>query len=124
MIRRPPRSTQPTTLFPYTTLFRSEAVTELTRHLLRRHGPEFDTLTFNVHGCGPQTSYLPFFPPNFQWRDREEFNNPSSRREVDFYIAPVRPGVCPLPQDDSPLLTVSRLNTPLGYVFDLRRRRE
>jgi predicted unusual protein kinase regulating ubiquinone biosynthesis (AarF/ABC1/UbiB family) len=27
MIRRPPRSTQPTTLFPYTTLFRSEAIT-------------------------------------------------------------------------------------------------
>jgi acetyl-CoA synthetase len=26
MIRRPPRSTQPTTLFPYTTLFRSELV--------------------------------------------------------------------------------------------------
>jgi hypothetical protein len=26
MIRRPPRSTQPTTLFPYTTLFRSEKV--------------------------------------------------------------------------------------------------
>jgi hypothetical protein len=25
MIRRPPRSTQPTTLFPYTTLFRSWA---------------------------------------------------------------------------------------------------
>jgi type IV pilus assembly protein PilF len=25
MIRRPPRSTQPTTLFPYTTLFRSNA---------------------------------------------------------------------------------------------------
>jgi electron transfer flavoprotein alpha subunit len=25
MIRRPPRSTQPTTLFPYTTLFRSVA---------------------------------------------------------------------------------------------------
>jgi hypothetical protein len=24
MIRRPPRSTQPTTLFPYTTLFRSK----------------------------------------------------------------------------------------------------
>jgi glucosylceramidase len=27
MIRRPPRSTQPTTLFPYTTLFRSAAST-------------------------------------------------------------------------------------------------
>jgi farnesyl diphosphate synthase len=26
MIRRPPRSTQPTTLFPYTTLFRSQAI--------------------------------------------------------------------------------------------------
>jgi predicted amidohydrolase len=26
MIRRPPRSTQPTTLFPYTTLFRSAPV--------------------------------------------------------------------------------------------------
>jgi hypothetical protein len=28
MIRRPPRSTQPTTLFPYTTLFRSERLDE------------------------------------------------------------------------------------------------
>jgi hypothetical protein len=28
MIRRPPRSTQPTTLFPYTTLFRSEHFAE------------------------------------------------------------------------------------------------
>jgi hypothetical protein len=27
MIRRPPRSTQPTTLFPYTTLFRSNSDT-------------------------------------------------------------------------------------------------
>jgi LacI family transcriptional regulator len=26
MIRRPPRSTQPTTLFPYTTLFRSDDI--------------------------------------------------------------------------------------------------
>jgi exodeoxyribonuclease V beta subunit len=29
MIRRPPRSTQPTTLFPYTTLFRSEPTVAL-----------------------------------------------------------------------------------------------
>jgi magnesium transporter len=29
MIRRPPRSTQPTTLFPYTTLFRSLIETNL-----------------------------------------------------------------------------------------------
>jgi peptidyl-prolyl cis-trans isomerase SurA len=32
MIRRPPRSTQPTTLFPYTTLFRSDRI---------RHGGDF-----------------------------------------------------------------------------------
>jgi N utilization substance protein A len=30
MIRRPPRSTQPTTLFPYTTLFRSRLAAKLT----------------------------------------------------------------------------------------------
>jgi flagellar hook-associated protein 1 FlgK len=36
MIRRPPRSTQPTTLFPYTTLFRS-----------------FDGLTLNIAGGTP-----------------------------------------------------------------------
>jgi heat-inducible transcriptional repressor len=29
MIRRPPRSTQPTTLFPYTTLFRSTELLQL-----------------------------------------------------------------------------------------------
>jgi hypothetical protein len=34
MIRRPPRSTQPTTLFPYTTLFRS-ALIDQTRTLER-----------------------------------------------------------------------------------------
>src|SRR3546814_20492194 len=31
MIRRPPRSTRPDTLFPYTTLFRSDAIVRLTR---------------------------------------------------------------------------------------------
>src|SRR3546814_15648350 len=38
MIRRPPRSTRTDTLFPYTTLFRSEAAryTTLRRFLLRR----------------------------------------------------------------------------------------
>src|SRR3546814_2060185 len=36
MIRRPPRSTRTDTLFPYTTLFRSQAVVEtLTEGLLR-----------------------------------------------------------------------------------------
>src|SRR3546814_11154159 len=47
MIRRPPRSTRTDTLFPYTTLFRSDphraatrthAVSRLDRHLRHRHG--------------------------------------------------------------------------------------
>jgi phosphoserine aminotransferase len=37
MIRRPPRSTQPTTLFPYTTLFRSAIVS-----LLDKEGVAYD----------------------------------------------------------------------------------
>src|SRR6059036_389298 len=35
MIRRPPRSTQPTTLFPYTTLFRSHGARQVQRGRLR-----------------------------------------------------------------------------------------
>jgi PAS domain S-box-containing protein len=38
MIRRPPRSTQPTTLFPYTTLFRSHRDWQRLRQLLARVG--------------------------------------------------------------------------------------
>src|SRR3546814_8596921 len=44
MIRRPPRSTRTDTLFPYTTLFRSEQATlhatfrQLQRPTLQRHG--------------------------------------------------------------------------------------
>src|SRR3546814_9837192 len=53
MIRRPPRSTRTDTLFPYTTLFRSELErvngarrieheAEIMRILHRRHDPPFD----------------------------------------------------------------------------------
>jgi hypothetical protein len=38
MIRRPPRSTQPTTLFPYTTLFRSARLAALEERLARLEG--------------------------------------------------------------------------------------
>src|SRR5258708_13870704 len=44
MIRRPPRST----LFPYTTLFRSESLGNLLRYLFFRNGP----LTSNVAEAG------------------------------------------------------------------------
>src|SRR3546814_8566330 len=37
MIRRPPRSTRTDTLFPYTTLFRSQHVGQMLNDPLRRH---------------------------------------------------------------------------------------
>src|SRR3546814_18244951 len=43
MIRRPPRSTRTDTLFPYTTLFRSDAVGELAR-ALGGHHHEFEAV--------------------------------------------------------------------------------
>jgi type IV pilus assembly protein PilC len=47
MIRRPPRSTQPTTLFPYTTLFRS-----------RKYPLHFDALYCNLIQAGEQAGIL------------------------------------------------------------------
>src|SRR2546426_9301618 len=54
MIRRPPRST----LFPYTTLFRSDHAASIARHLVEsRTAPAPDTLNSMVHfvavGGGP-----------------------------------------------------------------------
>src|SRR3546814_5735736 len=60
MIRRPPRSTRPDTLFPYTTLFRSLGWGHLPRHLvdkdqangqlveLERHAWHLGSLTFMI----------------------------------------------------------------------------
>src|SRR3546814_5683323 len=41
MIRRPPRSTRTDTLFPYTTLFRSQVFSFLPGHLLRLADPTY-----------------------------------------------------------------------------------
>src|SRR2546425_12493304 len=54
MIRRPPRST----LFPYTTLFRSVDRTRLAVYLLKSHKPNlllvhFETLDMAEHASGP-----------------------------------------------------------------------
>jgi hypothetical protein len=53
MIRRPPRSTQPTTLFPYTTLFRSELFENATSAAYLEQGkgaacPDTSTLANNI----------------------------------------------------------------------------
>src|SRR3546814_10283695 len=45
MIRRPPRSTRTDTLFPYTTLFRSEAVHGRLEHATRPLGQLLDELS-------------------------------------------------------------------------------
>src|SRR3546814_18214734 len=49
MIRRPPRSTRTDTLFPYTTLFRSEFVDAM---WLRHHDRARDSGARIVHCCG------------------------------------------------------------------------
>jgi elongation factor Tu len=53
MIRRPPRSTQPTTLFPYTTLFRSLSKDEGGRHtpFFNGYRPQFYFRTTDVTGA-------------------------------------------------------------------------
>jgi argininosuccinate lyase len=51
MIRRPPRSTQPTTLFPYTTLFRSgyATATDLADYLVKKGLPFRDAHEVVTH---------------------------------------------------------------------------
>src|SRR3546814_5515787 len=51
MIRRPPRSTRTDTLFPYTTLFRSEALNEVFIPLLRQQFPEIVDFWLPPEGC-------------------------------------------------------------------------
>jgi hypothetical protein len=50
MIRRPPRSTQPTTLFPYTTLFRSECQCLFTPSI-------YCSAKFNSQACLPAIAF-------------------------------------------------------------------
>src|SRR3546814_19871335 len=58
MIRRPPRSTRTDTLFPYTTLFRSQTrrSKNLAHHILRTAQPHalagFDDRAFHIGGIG------------------------------------------------------------------------
>jgi 2-hydroxychromene-2-carboxylate isomerase len=60
MIRRPPRSTQPTTLFPYTTLFRSAAESAAIKEALRSATEE--AMRLDIFGA-----------PSFVCADRELF---------------------------------------------------
>ena len=51
MIRRPPRSTPYSTLFPYTTLFRSAAVGGVPLLVLRREGTDDDGVSVLADTC-------------------------------------------------------------------------
>src|SRR3546814_11386542 len=53
MIRRPPRSTRTDTLFPYTTLFRSD-------NLLHIHSGLIILLVARLITCRPYRSFIPF----------------------------------------------------------------
>src|SRR3546814_15435006 len=52
MIRRPPRSTRTDTLFPYTTLFRSDLVQ--TRHAITRNYPVIGHIRFLIESVRPE----------------------------------------------------------------------
>src|SRR3546814_16271679 len=71
MIRRPPRSTRTDTLFPYTTLFRSPAVSQaLELYRTRLSGePSFDPLTFDrdFHIAASDVGHLLVLPRMLDW---------------------------------------------------------
>src|SRR3546814_13928573 len=58
MIRRPPRSTRTDTLFPYTTLFRSDRAWSLTEALFAL--PEDEKRRYHIAGGGGARGYTPF----------------------------------------------------------------
>src|SRR4029434_11361034 len=62
MIRRPPRST----LFPYTTLFRSHRHTETHTHT-HTDTHIFSLSLFSLYPSTSLLSFLPLFPPFHQW---------------------------------------------------------
>src|SRR5256885_5674966 len=60
MIRRPPRST----LFPYTTLFRSFVLAEQTHHFIRSQ--TWDTAVLPFGATEPHNFHMPYGTDNFQ----------------------------------------------------------
>src|SRR3546814_21054316 len=62
MIRRPPRSTRTDTLFPYTTLFRSQPARA--RAMAQRLAISFP-IVFDPHGVWPERFDLPTMPTGY-----------------------------------------------------------
>src|SRR3546814_10752146 len=66
MIRRPPRSTRTDTLFPYTTLFRSEATTAAASGVIA--GPDFATLGVSAEQAAAALAAFRISCPSVQRR--------------------------------------------------------
>src|SRR2546430_16155552 len=102
MIRRPPRST----LFPYTTLFRSQSRVPPSHE--REHGP-FENprprlaVVAEIHAPSPITGVFPEIEREAVPAEREEDGDPRVRRQVGDYVrrdARERESAEPGPQQD------------------------
>src|SRR3712207_8482523 len=80
MIRRPPRST----LFPYTTLFRSRAVNDPNVIELVRTGPSLADLT--VGQVGPVAGDHPFLVEACRLEDRKSTRLNSSHANISYAV--------------------------------------
>src|SRR3546814_3640600 len=83
MIRRPPRSTRPDPLFPYTTLFRSPLVSNSRRYCAAASGASaaiFRFLLSAARDATPRCPYQIFKPP---WRDARTSASDRRRRSEE-----------------------------------------
>src|SRR3712207_8128504 len=81
MIRRPPRST----LFPYTTLFRSEVLVDVRSFPFSRHAPQFDRETLNASVRDAGARYL-FMGRELGGRDRKSTRLNSSHANISYAV--------------------------------------
>src|SRR3546814_19489000 len=87
MIRRPPRSTRTDTLFPYTTLFRSEEVEHFTGQLTMARADGFTTATIDLEPQDVEEYYNGYANrtlwPLFHYRiDLAEYENERSEEHT------------------------------------------
>src|SRR3712207_7779897 len=80
MIRRPPRST----LFPYTTLFRSEEGQVVIMDMLPAHKPQRVRELIEERGC--KLLYLPSYSPDYNPIDRKSTRLNSSHANISYAV--------------------------------------
>src|SRR3546814_12485698 len=105
MIRRPPRSTRTDTLFPYTTLFRSEVLIVRTRKR-GRGASVMAPLFFGGHVVRPTTGHHPYLRHSAATRRR------AGRRGPAFAVAARRAGKA---VDRRPIRAEAQ-HTPRGHA--------